>query len=205
MSAAVHDEPAGGKKMINPNELLQKGDGLLIIDVQIDFCPGGKLPVAQGDRIVPVINQWVHAARSSGIPVYASRDWHPVRHISFEERGGQWPPHCLQDSDGARFHPDLYLPQDTLIITKGVRLDHDQNSAFDETGLGFQLQHDQVKRVWVAGLALDVCVLKTVEDARRSGFSINLIKSATRAITDESGRRAVEQMTRIGAGIFEKS
>ncbi len=191
--------------MINPNELLQKGDGLLIIDVQIDFCPGGKLPVAQGDRIIPVINQWVHAARSSGILVYASRDWHPVRHISFEERGGQWPPHCLQDSDGARFHPDLYLPHDTLIITKGVRLDHDQNSAFDETGLGFQLEHDQVKRLWVAGLALDVCVLRTVEDARRSGFSINLIKSATRPITDESGRRAVEQMTRIGAGIFEEA
>lgn len=191
--------------MINPKDLLQKGDGLLIIDVQIDFCPGGKLPVAQGDRIVPVINQWIDAARSADIPVYASRDWHPVRHISFEERGGQWPPHCLQDTDGARFHSDLYLPEDTLIITKGVRLDHDQNSAFDETGLYFQLGHDQVKRIWVAGLALDVCVLKTVEDARRAGFSVNLIRSATRPITDESGRRAVEQMTRIGTGIFEEA
>lgn len=90
--------------------IFEKGDGLLLVDVQKDFCPGGALPVEGGDEIVPVLNRFVAAALVLETPVYASRDWHPVRHISFKEEGGDWPPHCLQDTDGARFHPDLNLP-----------------------------------------------------------------------------------------------
>src|SRR5690606_2098089 len=91
-------------------EFLKTGDGLLIVDVQKDFCPGGALPVEKGDQVVPVINHWIAAAAARNVPVYASRDWHPLGHISFKERGGPWPPHCIQDSDGAKFHPDLALP-----------------------------------------------------------------------------------------------
>ena len=116
--------------MAIPRELLKPGDGLLIVDVQKDFCPGGALPIAEGDRVVPILNRWLRAARERGIPVYASRDWHPRRHASFREQGGPWPPHCIQGSEGARFHPKLELPEDAVAIAKGVRLDHDQYSAF---------------------------------------------------------------------------
>jgi nicotinamidase/pyrazinamidase len=185
--------------MQKPGESFQKGDCLLIVDVQVDFCPGGRLAIAQADQVVPVINQWVRAAAAAGVPIYASRDWHPVRHVSFKERGGKWPPHCIQDTHGARFHPDLEMPESTLVITKGVRLDHDQNSVFDETGLNAQLAHDGVHRLWVAGLALDVCVLSTVQDALRSGYAVTVIESATRPVTLDGGRQAIDLMLKAGA------
>lgn len=183
------------------NELIQ-GDGLLLVDVQKDFCPGGRLAIKEADLIVPVLNTWIEAALSSAIPVYASRDWHPVGHVSFREQGGAWPTHCLADSDGARFHPDLKLPESTVIITKGVRLDQDQNSVFDQTGFSAQLQRDRVTNLWVGGLALDVCVLASVLDALREGFPVKLIKAATRPVSAAGGRDALRQMQEAGAVII---
>lgn len=185
--------------MFDPVQHLQQGDGLLIIDVQWDFCPGGLLPVPEGDRIIPIVNRWTEAALGKNMPVYFSRDWHPVGHVSFRERGGDWPPHCIQDTDGAQFHPNLYMDRRILVITKGVRFDRDQNSVFEETGFSHQLAHDEVKRLWVGGLALDVCVLKSVLDARRTGLEISVIQEATKAIDQESGRRALEEMIKAGA------
>jgi nicotinamidase/pyrazinamidase len=185
------------------NESLKSGDALLIVDVQKDFCPGGALPVEDGDQIVPVINRWIAGTRAKRIPVYVSRDWHPVGHMSFHERGGPWPPHCIQDSDGAKFHPDLALPDSTIIVTKGVRFDQDQNSAFDQTGLAVQLRRDGIRRLWIAGLAEDVCVLATVLDACREGFEVVLIEKATRPITPEGGEKARQQMEDAGAHIAE--
>ena len=134
--------------------IFQNGDALLIVDVQKDFCPGGALAIEKGDRVIPVLNYWIQQARRSNVPVYASRDWHPQGHISFKSQGGLWPPHCIQDSEGAEFHPELHLPGDTVKITKGVRFDQDQNSAFDQTGLAERLSHDGVQRLFVGGLAL---------------------------------------------------
>jgi len=185
--------------MIKPTELLKTGDALLIIDVQIDFCPGGSLPIEAGDQVVPVLNEWIEAARVKEIPVYASRDWHPIKHPSFKENGGLWPVHCLQDSLGAAFHPDLNLPEGTVLISKGVRFDQDQNSAFDQTGLAVQLRKDGIRRLYVGGLAEDVCVLATVLDACREGFETVLIRDATRSITQEGGRAARETMRAAGA------
>jgi hypothetical protein len=88
--------------MKNPFEIIEKGDGILVVDVQKDFCPGGALAVSSGDRVVPVLNTWIEAAFLKDIPVYLSRDWHPQNHLSFKPYGGQWPPHCIQDTDGAR-------------------------------------------------------------------------------------------------------
>jgi nicotinamidase/pyrazinamidase len=187
--------------MENQNNLLRKGDGLLIIDVQRDFCPGGRLAIESGDRIIPALNFWMEEARIRGVPIYASRDWHPKRHMSFGEQGGQWPPHCIQDSEGAEFHPALNLPADAVVITKGTRFDHDQNSAFDETGLGVQLKRDGVQRIFVGGLALDVCVLATVIDARREGFDVVVIEDATRPVNDAGGREALAEIRKSGAGI----
>lgn len=185
--------------MVKSTEFLKTGDALLIIDVQIDFCPGGSLPIEDGDQIVPVLNEWIEAARVKEIPVYASRDWHPNKHPSFKENGGLWPVHCLQDSLGAGFHPDLNLPEETVLISKGVRFDQDQNSAFDQTGLAVQLRKDGIRRLYVGGLAEDVCVLATVLDACHEGFETVLIRDATRSISQEGGRAARETMRAAGA------
>lgn len=185
--------------MAKSTEFLKTGDALLIIDVQIDFCPGGSLPIEDGDQIVPVLNEWIEAARVKEIPVYASRDWHPNKHPSFKENGGLWPVHCLQDSLGAGFHPDLDLPEGTVLISKGVRFDQDQNSAFDQTGLAVQLRKDGIRRLYVGGLAEDVCVLATVLDACHEGFETVLIRDATRSISQEGGRAARETMRAAGA------
>lgn len=185
--------------MAKSTEFLKTGDALLIIDVQIDFCPGGSLPIEDGDQIVPVLNEWIEAVRVKEIPVYASRDWHPNKHPSFKENGGLWPVHCLQDSLGAGFHPDLNLPEETVLISKGVRFDQDQNSAFDQTGLAVQLRKDGIRRLYVGGLAEDVCVLATVLDACHEGFETVLIRDATRSISQEGGRAARETMRAAGA------
>lgn len=185
--------------MAKPTEALQRGDALLIVDVQNDFCPGGALPIAEGHDVVPVLNRWVAAAGEKGVPVYASRDWHPVGHLSFDESGGQWPPHCIQDTQGADYHPDLALPGDAIQIIKGTRFDQDQYSAFHHTGLGEHLKKQGIKRLWVGGLAEDVCVRATVLDAREHGFDVRVIKDATRPVTPEGGERARREMEEAGA------
>ncbi len=187
--------------MTNIDKSLEHGDALIVVDVQNDFCPGGALPIEEGDKIVPVINRWIETAVAKGVPIYASRDWHPLGHVSFRERGGPWPPHCIQDSDGARLHPDLKLPDSTIMVTKGIRFDQDQNSAFDQTGLAGRLRKDGIKRLWVTGLAEDVCVLATVLDGCKEGFEIVLIKNATRPITPEGGEKARQEMRDAGTHI----
>jgi nicotinamidase/pyrazinamidase len=183
---------------MNLRSHLTAGDGLIIVDVQNDFCPGGRLPVAEGDRIVPLINSFIEAAVGKEVPIYASRDWHPKRHVSFKEQGGDWPPHCLQDSPGAAFHPDLKLPVDVAKITKGVRFDKDQKSAFDQTGLVQRLRRDRVHRLWIGGLAQDVCVLETVLDGKKAGFDVILIEDATRPVSAEKGRAALARIKTSG-------
>ncbi|WP_275098994.1 isochorismatase family protein [Sedimenticola hydrogenitrophicus] len=182
-------------------ELLQPGDGLLLVDVQNDFCPGGALPISGGDGIVPLLNHWIAAASARGVPIYASRDWHPAGHISFQEQGGPWPVHCLQDTPGAMFHPDLQLPGSVVKVTKGVRFDHDQNSALDATGLEVRLRRDGVRRLWIGGLAEDVCVRASVLDALQAGFAVVLIGDGTRPVTWENGVKARREMQDAGAEV----
>jgi len=189
--------------MFEPARHFKKGDALIIVDVQKDFCPGGALPVEHGDKIVPVLNHWIGAAQQQGIPIYASRDWHTVRHMSFKDQGGPWPPHCLQDSEGARFHSDLNLPDNAVKITKGVRFDQDQNSVFDQTGLTVQLKRDGIERLWIGGLAQDVCVLASVLDARNEGFDVFVIREATRPVSPEGGKKALQDMEKAGAIIVD--
>lgn len=185
--------------MVDPQRGLQRGDALIVVDVQRDFCPGGALPIDRGDDVVPVLNQWLAAAADADVPVYVSRDWHPTRHVSFTTSGGPWPPHCVQDSEGARFHADLRLPESTVIVTKGVPLDRDQYSIFDDTGLASELRARGVTHVWVGGLALDVCVQATVLDARREGFAATVITDGTRSLTRAGGDEANEKMRHSGA------
>lgn len=188
--------------MVIPIEKIQADDAVLAVDVQKDFCPGGALAIDDGDAIVPVLNQWIEVAFLKGLPVYVSRDWHPVSHPSFKGSGGEWPPHCIQDTDGARFHPRLKLPENAVVVTKGVRFDTDQYSVFDRTGLTVRLKKDGVRRLWAGGLALDVCVLHSVLDALKAGFRVNVIGEATRAVDASAGRKAIERMKSGGARIY---
>lgn len=187
--------------MDHPSALLQSGDALIVVDVQNDFCPGGALPIERGDEVIPVLNCWIDAAAEIGVPIYASRDWHPAGHLSFHERGGPWPPHCVQDSDGAQFHPALRLPSSAIKVTKGTRFDQDQNSAFDQTGLAIQLRRDGIRRLWVGGLAQDVCVRATVLDGLREGFEVALIPDASLPVTPEGGERSLREMREAGARV----
>jgi len=179
------------------------GDALIVVDVQRDFCPGGSLAIEHGDEVVPVLNEWIAKAAGAGVPVVASRDWHPADHLSFKPLGGQWPVHCVQGTAGAKFHPDLKLPADALIVTKGDRTDRDQYSAFDATRLAGELQRRGVERVWIGGLAEDVCVKATALDAAKAGFKPQVVAAATKPVTAEGGRAARAEMRDAGVTIVE--
>ncbi len=184
---------------------LKAGDALLIVDVQNDFCPGGALPVPEGDLVVPVLNRWIAQAEARGIPVFASRDWHPNNHISFKGRGGPWPPHCVQGTPGAAFHPDLKLPRDVRIVSKAKHPDKDSYSAFGGTDLADRLRRANVKNVWIGGLAQDYCVRATALDALQHGFKTHLITDATRAVNvrPDDGQNALEEIRQAGGVLVE--
>ncbi|MGJ7457642.1 isochorismatase family protein [Halomonas sp. RA08-2] len=157
-------------------------DALVVVDLQNDFCEGGALAVAGGSALVPGINAEIAAARAAGALVIVSRDWHPVDHLSFSHRGGPWPVHCVQDTEGAAFHPDLALPADAIRVSKACAFDADAYSAFDGTGLGGYLRERGIGRVVVCGLALDVCVKATALEACREGFVTLLLAGLSAAV-----------------------
>jgi nicotinamidase/pyrazinamidase len=176
-------------------------EALLIVDVQVDFLPGGALPVLHGDAVVPVLNGYIDAARRKGVPIFASRDWHPERHCSFRGQGGPWPPHCVAGSAGAGFAPGLALPLDAALVSKATRAAPDAYSAFSGTDLARRLREIGVKRLLIGGLATDYCVLNTVRDALAAGFEVKLLTDAIRAVDVHpgDGGRAERDMLAAGA------
>jgi nicotinamidase/pyrazinamidase len=180
---------------------LQPGDALLIVDVQNDFLPGGSLAVPHGDEVVPVLNRAIGAFEAQGLPVYATRDWHPERHCSFRAQGGPWPPHCVAHTRGAEFAPALRLAPDATRIPKATSADRDAYSGFEGTDLDARLRTAGVRRLVVGGLATDYCVLNTVRDALQRGYEVMLLTDAIRPVDIQpgDGRRAEEEMTRLGA------
>jgi len=184
---------------------LTEKDALLIVDTQNCFMPGGPVPVPHGDEVVPVLNRWIEKAQKEGAFIAASRDWHPENHTSFKAQGGPWEPHCVQGTEGAAFHPDLRLPRNALVVSKGDDPDSEAYSAFQGTGLARKLRERGIETLWIGGLALDYCVKETVLDARREGFDVRLIRNATRAVNAEpgDGERALEEMQEAGASVVE--
>ncbi len=180
---------------------LQPGDALIVVDVQNDFLPGGRLAVPYGDQVVPVLSRYAAAFTAAGLPVYATRDWHPSNHCSFQAQGGPWPPHCIADSAGAAFAPGLTLPVPTTVISKATTADKDAYSGFEGTDLDARLKHAGVERVFVGGLATDYCVLNTVRDACKLGYAVLLLTDAIRAVNvrPDDGRNAEDEMRRLGA------
>ena len=181
---------------------LTVSDALLLVDVQNDFCPGGALAVADGDAVVPALNAWIAAARQGGARVFASRDWHPPDHLSFAARGGLWPPHCVQGTPGAAFHPDLQLPDDAVVVTKADQSEREAYSAFDSGELADELLAAGIERLWVGGLATDYCVKASVLDATElPGLEVRVITNAIRAVdaAPGDGEAALEAMREAGA------
>lgn len=177
------------------------GDALILVDVQLDFLPGGSLAVPRGDEVVPALNRYIAVFRGLTFPVVATRDWHPPDHCSFKARGGLWPPHCVAGSDGARFALLLDLPCEARIVSKAMAPDKDAYSGFEGTDLDEWLKHAGVSRLFVGGLATDYCVLNTVRDALRLGYATFLLLDAVRAVdvAPGDGARAIDEMRRLGA------
>lgn len=191
---------------------MKTASALLIIDVQNDFCPGGSLPVREGDRVVPVLNRYIELFREWKLPVFASRDWHPAITSHFRDFGGIWPAHCVQGSEGARFHRDLALPEETIVISKGLDPNRDDYSAFQaatESGMPFpaQLEAMAVRKLYVGGLATDYCVKASVLDGVRHGLEMILLEDAVRGVDLNPGdsAKAIEEMVRAGAVLMNFS
>ncbi len=185
---------------------MDKTAALVIIDVQNDFCPGGSLPVPEGDKVVPVLNRYIELFRAKELVVFASRDWHPARTGHFKAYGGIWPPHCIQGSSGAQFHPDLQLPPQVIIISKGMDPAKDDYSAFSgvsEQQIPFPetLKILGIRHLYVGGLATDYCVMETVLEGLRQGFSVTLLEDAVRGVDLSPGdsEKAMAEMTELGA------
>ena len=180
---------------------LKKGDALLIVDVQNDFLPGGSLAVKGGENIIAPFNQYIEAVQAKALPILATRDWHPPNHCSFKEQGGPWPPHCVVDSKGAEFPSELRLPPSAVVISKGMQVEKDAYSGFEETDLDERLRSAHIHRVLIGGLATDYCVLNTVRDAIKHGYEVLLLQDAMAAVNvqPEDGEKAIEEMTSLGA------
>ena len=180
---------------------LEPTDALLIVDLQHDFLPGGSLGVPDGDGVLGPINRLITLFGQQGLPVYASRDWHPDDHCSFAARGGPWPAHCVAGTRGAAFSDALHLPPDAIVVSKADTADVDAYSAFNATGLAEGLRAQGVRRVAVCGLATDYCVLNTALDARANGFDVLIVPEAMRAVDVKpgDGERAIAAMVERGA------
>lgn len=182
---------------------LRTDDALLIVDPQNDFLPGGSLAVPAGESVIAPLNHYIDVFTRRGLPIFATRDWHPPGHCSFRPQGGPWPPHCIAGSPGAAFADSLALGVGAHIFSKGARREDDVYSAFQDTSLARELAALGVRRVFVGGLATDVCVRATVLDALSAGFAVVVLTDAIRAVDVHpgDGARALAEMRARGAQV----
>ncbi|MFP4384654.1 MAG: bifunctional nicotinamidase/pyrazinamidase [Spirochaetia bacterium] len=202
---------------------MMKDIALIVVDVQNDFCEGGALAVPGSNAIIPVINRLISEFGTA----VATRDWHPEGHISFASRhpGKEpqdtvnvdglkqvlWPDHCVPGTEGAEFHPELDLRKINLILHKGNKKDLDSYSAFFEndqktsTGLEFYLKGLGIKEVYICGLAADVCVYYTAQDALKTGFKTTVISDATKGVVNppESTQKVFDDIAGKGGIITD--
>lgn len=195
---------------------------LLVVDIQNDFLPGGALPVDEGNRVIPIINELMEKQFDL---IVASKDWHPACHVSFASThhrrpaetimvGGEeqtlWPDHCVQDTVGSEFAPELQKERIHDIVYKGTDPLIDSYSAFYDnkhrrsTGLAEFLRQKKIDTIYIAGLATDYCVKFSVLDALREGFKIFVVKDACRGvnINPHDSQSALDEMVKAGAVII---
>jgi nicotinamidase/pyrazinamidase len=190
-------------------------EALVIVDFQNDFTPGGALAVPEGDRIAPALNRLASAYEH----VFATRDWHPEDHGSFEgveidrerwdgtEPPNVWPVHCVAGTEGAELHPELDRSKVDVVIDKGQDPHSQGYSGFQNTELAEQLRGIGVDHVVVAGLATDYCVKNTALDALEEGFDVTVVTDAARGVDVKEGdsERALEEVEKAGARLATSS
>jgi len=183
-----------------------KDAALILVDIQNDFCPDGALAVAEGDQIVAVVNRMMRVFPL----VISTQDWHPPNHISFKEQGGPWPPHCVRGTRGAELHPALKTETIKYYFRKASSADKDAYSEFegvDENNrkLDEVLKSLGVRKLFVAGLATDYCVLATVLDGLENGYEVYAVTDAMRAVNvnPDDGEKALEEMAAKGARLVK--
>ncbi|HAP44179.1 MAG: nicotinamidase [Spirochaetes bacterium GWD1_61_31] len=196
---------------------------LIIVDPQLDFMPGGALPVPDGQAIVPLINRLLPRFDL----VVATQDWHPANHASFAaNQGGRkvfeiirldgldqvlWPTHCIQGSPGAAFHPDLDTRPLAAIFRKGLNPTVDSYSGFwdnghrQATGLAGYLRARQADELYICGLAADICVFYTLADALKEGFKASLIEDASRALDAEQYAARRRELLALGGRVVSSA
>jgi nicotinamidase/pyrazinamidase len=176
-------------------------DGLIVVDVQNDFCSGGALAVPDGDAVIEAVNRLAREASY----VVATRDWHPPDHSSFTAEGGPWPVHCVRDTPGAQFHPGLDTSRISDVVDAGRTRDAAGYSGFEDTPLERLLREHDVDTVHVGGLALDYCVKATALDAQRAGFDVIVHRGATRPVEVQpgDGERAVQELREAGVQVVD--
>ena len=188
---------------------MQAPMALIIVDVQNDFCPGGTLAVPDGDRVVAPLSRLAKRFAAAGLPVFASRDWHPQDTSHFQSFGGPWPVHCVRDTPGAAFHPDLHLPETAVVLSKGMDPAADGYSAFE--GISEQNQRladllavHGVQHLCIGGLATDYCVRATVLEALARGFGVTLLVDAVAGVDLQPGdvERTIREMEAAGARLL---
>lgn len=165
---------------------------LIVVDVQNDFCPGGALAVPDGDRVVPVINELMAEFEL----VLASKDWHPENSVHFDK----WPKHCIKETEGAEFHPDLKIAKIDKVFLKGTKDKDDGYSAFEATNLELAkyLNEKEVKELYISGLAAEYCVKETALAAVKKGFEVYVIEEAIAGIDEDDVAAAFEEMREAG-------
>lgn len=185
---------------------MEKKAALVVVDVQNDFCPGGSLAVAEGDRVALALNLYIARFAAARLPIIATRDWHPAQTSHFKDFGGIWPVHCVQNTLGAEFHPLLQLGAGAMVVSKGTAANLDSYSGFDAfdaqgTALAALLRERGVEQIFVGGLATDYCVKQTVFDGLKQGFAVVLLMDAIRGVDLAPGdsTRALEEMHHAGA------
>lgn len=172
---------------------------LLIVDVQNDFCPGGALAAPGGDKVVPVINRLMEHFDI----IVASRDWHPKESIHFKK----WPVHCVENSHGAAFHPDLNTKNIQQVFLKGTGNRDDGYSAFEATNLNLEeyLKQRNIVDLYIVGLATEYCVKESALDAVKNGFFTYVIKEAIQGVHLHEGdeEKALKEMKLNGVELLE--
>jgi nicotinamidase/pyrazinamidase len=179
-----------------------ESSALVLVDIQNDFCPGGALAVAEGDRIVEVVNRLVPEFQL----IISTQDWHPADHISFKAQGGPWPPHCVRGTTGAELHAALDQSGIGYYFRKASSPDKDAYSEFEGTDdegrtLDHVLKSHDIARIYVVGLATDYCVKATVLDGVKLGYDVCVVTDAVRAVNvaPDDGEKALEEMASAGA------
>ncbi len=176
-------------------------NALLIVDVQNDFCPGGSLAVSNGDKIIPIINSIIDRFDV----VISTQDWHPVDTIHFEK----WPVHCVANTKGSEFHPDLDTSKIDLNLTKGTENKDDGYSAFEATNVSLinYLRKQEISNLYICGLATDYCVRASALDALEYGLHTAVITDAIAAVNLQPGddKKTLDELYKKGVSLINSS